>query len=99
MSVTHHEIGSIKKFLDNEYYIPNYQREYSWETDQIQEFWSDLEETITLEKEITHFFGQIVVHNDEDSKKKYIIDGQQRTITSIIFLNVLKEKYHQIYKD
>lgn len=99
MSVTHHEIGSIKKFLDNEYYIPNYQREYSWETDQIQEFWNDLEETISLEKEITHFFGQIVVHNDEDSKKKYIIDGQQRTITSIIFLNVLKEKYHQLYKD
>lgn len=99
MSVTHHEISSIKKFLDNEYYIPNYQREYSWETDQIQEFWNDLEETISLEKEITHFFGQIVAHNDDDNKKKYIIDGQQRTITSIIFLNVLKEKYHQLYKD
>lgn len=99
MSFTHNDIYPIKMFLNSEYYIPNYQREYSWETDQIEEFWSDLEATISLEEEITHFFGQIVVHNDEGSKKKYIIDGQQRTITSIIFLHVLKMKYHQLYKD
>lgn len=99
MSFTHNDIYPIKIFLNNEYYIPNYQREYSWETDQIEEFWSDLVETISLDEEITHFFGQIVVHNDESSKKKYIIDGQQRTITSIIFLHVLKVKYHQLYKD
>lgn len=85
--------------MNKEYYIPNYQREYSWETDQIEEFWNDLEETISLDAEITHFFGQIVVHNDEESKRKYIIDGQQRTITSIIFLHVLKVKYHQLYKE
>ena len=99
MSFTHNDIYPIKIFLNNLYYIPNYQREYSWETDQIEEFWSDLIETISLNEEITHFFGQIVVHNDESSKKKYIIDGQQRTITSIIFLQVLKRKYHQLYKD
>lgn len=99
MSFTHNDIYPIKIFLNNLYYIPNYQREYSWETDQIEEFWSDLIETVSLNEEITHFFGQIVVHNDESSKKKYIIDGQQRTITSIIFLHVLKRKYHQLYKD
>lgn len=99
MSFTHNDIYTIKIYLNNEYYIPNYQREYSWENDHIEEFWSDLEETISLEKGIVHFFGQIVVHNDEGSKKKYIIDGQQRTITSIIFLHVLRVKYHQLYKD
>ena len=99
MSFTHNDIYPIKIFLNNEYYIPNYQREYSWETDQIEEFWNDLEETISLNNNITHFFGQIVVHCDESRKKKYIIDGQQRTITSIIFLQVLKEKYHQLYKE
>lgn len=99
MSFTKNDIYSMKIFLSNEYYIPNYQREYSWEIDQIEEFWDDLEETIALEKDITHFFGQIVVHNDDSSKKKYIIDGQQRTLTSLIFLHVLKVKYHQLYKD
>lgn len=99
MSLAKNDIYPIKNFLDKEYHIPNYQREYSWEKDQIEEFWSDLEETISLEGKITHFFGQIVVHNDESSGKKYIIDGQQRTITSIIFLHVLRVKYHQIYKD
>lgn len=99
MSFTHNDICAIKFFLNKEYYIPNYQREYSWEIDQIEEFWNDLEETISLDKEITHFFGQVVVHNDDVSKKKYIIDGQQRTITSIIFLHVLKMKYHQLYQE
>lgn len=99
MSFTHNDIYTMKVFLDNEYYIPNYQREYSWETDQIEEFWSDLEETISLDRDINHFFGQIVVHNDEDNGKKYIIDGQQRTITSIIFLQVLKQSYHKLYMD
>lgn len=98
MSLAKHDIYPMKIFLNNEYYIPNYQREYSWEIDKIEDFWSDLEITITLDKEITHFFGQIVVHN-ENNKKQYIIDGQQRTITSIIFLQVLKVNYHQLYKD
>lgn len=98
MSFAKNDIYPIKIFLNNEYYIPNYQREYSWETDEIEEFWNDLVETITLDKEINHFFGQIVVHN-ENNKKLYIIDGQQRTITSIIFLHVLRVKYHQLYKD
>lgn len=99
MSLTHNDIYSIKFFLSRAYYIPNYQREYSWEVDQIEEFWNDLEDTINLDNEVTHFFGQIVVHHDDTSKKKYIIDGQQRTITSIIFLHVLKMKYHQLYQE
>lgn len=76
MSFTHNEFYTIKSFLDNNYYIPNYQREYSWETDEIEDFWNDLIETISLEEGIIHFFGQIVVHRDEESEKKYIIDGQ-----------------------
>lgn len=51
------------------------------------------------EKGIVHFFGQIVIHNDEDAQKKYIIDGQQRTITSTIFIRVLQTYYEKLYPD
>ena len=43
------------------------------------------------------FFGQIVVHNDEDSQTKFIIDGQQRTITSMIFVHSLQLLYENLY--
>lgn len=77
-------IYDMHSFLNNKYYIPNYQREYSWENDELEDFWNDLKFTKDEEDDI-HFFGQIVVHDDSDKKKKFIIDGQQRATTSMIF--------------
>lgn len=89
-------IGNVAKkemedFLNKTYYIPNYQREYSWEDDELTDFLSDMESI--LDSNQKHFFGQIVVHDDQGANKKYIIDGQQRTITSVIFLRALSILY------
>lgn len=73
----------MEDFLNKTYYIPNYQRKYSWEDDELTDFLSDMESI--LDSNQKHFFGQIVVHDDQGANKKYIIDGQQRTITSVIF--------------
>lgn len=81
------------------YYIPDYQREYTWENNELDDFWNDLIYTRDDPDEMSHFFGQIVVHNDEVEKKKYIIDGQQRTITSVIFLSALQNFYYMIFKE
>lgn len=89
---------SIKMFLSNNiYHIPEYQREYTWEEPEVGDFWDDLEYTKKHKDQVSHFFGQIVVHDDENEGKKYIIDGQQRTITSVIFLRVLYIYYDKIY--
>ena len=89
MALQNYAIEPMKTFLDGQYSIPNYQREYSWEENEIQDFLNDLEDTCANPSTI-HFFGQIVVHNDEDSQTKFIIDGQQRTITSMIFVHSLQ---------
>ena len=90
-------IWNMQTFLSGTYHIPDYQREYSWEADELSDFWDDLEATRNDSDQLVHFFGQIVVHNDE--KAKYIIDGQQRTITSVIFLRALQLCYKQIRDD
>ena len=38
-----------------------------------------------------HFFGQVVIHTEKENniEKKYIIDGQQRTLTSVILMRAL----------
>lgn len=47
-----------------------------------------------------HFLGQVVVHNDEeDTGKLYIIDGQQRTSTAIILLDVFRMKFADLYNE
>ncbi|HDK7168693.1 TPA: DUF262 domain-containing protein [Clostridium botulinum] len=90
-------IGSYLQ--DGIYFIPDYQREYSWVEDiEIDDFWQDLENSIKENRE-QHFFGQIVIHNSIEENKKYVIDGQQRTSTSVIFLAVLRNIYEEIYNN
>lgn len=88
---------TMKIYLGETYYIPDYQREYTWEKNELSDFWDDLIYTKDDPDEIPHFFGQIVVHNDKEEKKKYIIDGQQRTISSVIFLSALQDFYEKIF--
>lgn len=100
MSLKNSNIYTIDKYLKDNYFIPNYQREYSWEDTELIDFWDDLEALITTEDEdARHFFGQIVIHDDNHDKKKYIIDGQQRTITSIIFLRTLQLAFKNIDRE
>lgn len=98
MAIKNFGIKEVQSFLqDKTYNIPDYQREYSWDSDdQLQDFWDDLESTKLGNR--THFIGQIVVHEDVNDGKNYIIDGQQRTTTIIIFLSVLRDKF-QIFAD
>ena len=98
MALQNNGIMPIREYLSKTLYIPTYQREYSWEEGELDDFWADLE-TAVADNDI-HFFGQIVIHNDEE-KRLYIIDGQQRTTTSVIFLRALHKVYSEnsIIKD
>lgn len=98
MALQNCAIESMNKFLNNIYYIPNYQREYSWEVNELTDFWEDLMAVNNSADNIDHFFGQIVVHN-QDGQKRFIIDGQQRTITSTIFMRTLQYFYELIYQE
>ena len=101
MAIIDFGIKSIGSFLkDKNYFIPSYQREYAWDAnDQISDFWQDLESSC---KESTKqfFFGQIVVHKDGQNGDRYfIIDGQQRITTSIIYLAVIRDLFKQYQED
>lgn len=82
--------SNIKLFLytPNRFFvIPNFQRPYSWTTDNIDSFLSDLEEVRQTRKK--HFFGSIVYVNDGDGS--IIIDGQQRATTVLLMITAI---YH-----
>ena len=100
MALNNSIITKLGKYLTDRYYIPNYQREYSWEEVEWNDFWDDLKLLIeTGDEKDQHFFGQIVVHDDAEEGKKYIIDGQQRTITSIIFLRAMQLAFADLFKE
>lgn len=77
------------------YYIPDFQRNFSWKVeDEIKELWMDLENSIR-EKRV-HFFGQIVISNDINVRKKCIIDGQQRLCTTAILLAAFRDNFNKL---
>jgi len=101
------ELLSISKiFTENLFRIPDYQRGYSWQERQLQDFWNDLEQ---LEAEKYHYTGVLTLEDVpvEEYKKwdddiwiiesrhympYYVVDGQQRLTTIIIFIQVLLER-------
>ena len=75
--------------------IPEFQRPYSWQTTNVDEFLSDLEECISKGK--NHYFGTVVQVKDTESiYSRAIIDGQQRVTTSLLMISAI---YHMARKN
>lgn len=85
---------TIKKLFHEEgiqFVIPAYQRAYSWEYDkdrkQIEQFITDIKEQNPLKK---YFLGHFLFETDKINENKYwVIDGQQRLTTIVIFFACL----------
>ncbi|MFW6026686.1 MAG: DUF262 domain-containing protein, partial [Candidatus Woesearchaeota archaeon] len=77
--------------MDGDFFkIPDYQRRYSWEKQNINDFWYDLDNVDQSEE---HFLGSIVVIPKDKEidgfRKSEIVDGQQRLTTILILLKVI----------
>lgn len=68
------------------YEVPLYQREFSWEIDEVSELYHDISAS-----EKGHFFGTLLFAEAEIEKDKFeIIDGQQRLMTLFLLLSSLR---------
>lgn len=67
--------------------VPRFQRDYSWEEEQWEDLWYDLD---NLDKEEFHYMGYLVLQNTPTNEYT-VIDGQQRLTTlSTIALAVIQ---------
>lgn len=89
--------------LQRKYVIPRFQREYSWELDELSEMYDDLIENISsLNGELKttdYFVGSLVLVGDDDDTSKIerlVVDGQQRLMTFTIAFSVLAQKFLEI---
>lgn len=103
MALIDNKHSSLKElFLSNVFEVPKYQRGYSWTKNELEDFWSDLEQLYHDPHISSHFIGLIVVHSDNsdvNNQKKYIIDGQQRITTSIILLDSIRSALNSINEE
>lgn len=85
-STTNH-FGSLIRG-GGKFIIPKFQRDYSWDTEQWEDLWLDIENMISENGD--HYMGYLVLQSN-NGKDSLIIDGQQRfTTITIIILAAIK---------
>ena len=69
------------------YRVPQFQRDYSWQQDNWEDLWNDIE--LAAETKRPHYMGSVVLQST-NGKEYLIIDGQQRfTTLTIITLAII----------
>lgn len=92
---------SIRELFGNAdalYKIPQYQRPYKWEDDQVDKLWEDLYDAFEYE-ESNYFLGSIITAKPRDDEKSAyvdVVDGQQRLTTLMIMFCVVRDLYPNI---
>ena len=70
------------------YFVPPYQRDYSWRQEQWEDLWNDISDMLSPE-DSRHYMGALVVEAQSD-RRFVVIDGQQRLATlSVLALAVI----------
>ncbi|WP_261045981.1 DUF262 domain-containing protein [Streptococcus mitis] len=93
------KIGDYLKLEDNTIFtIPEYQRAYSWGTDNCDKLWQDIQNFVASNNKDSYFFGTIIINCQEDDTRFGLIDGQQRTTTFLLLLKALLIKINDSIK-
>ncbi|MBD5161127.1 MAG: DUF262 domain-containing protein [Oscillibacter sp.] len=84
------KIGDYLRLEENAVFmIPEYQRAYSWGTENCDKLWQDIVDFVGSDSKDRYFFGTIIVNCQDNDTKYGLIDGQQRTTTFLLLLKAL----------
>jgi uncharacterized protein with ParB-like and HNH nuclease domain len=82
----------IRQVLESgTYLIPRFQRPFSWDKENVEEFWIDS----TAEVKKDYFIGAFVTYNLSSSSYG-LVDGQQRLTTITIALCAIRDKFIEL---
>lgn len=82
---------TVRELLESSYYeIPRFQRPYSWDKENLDDFWTDVYES----EQKDYFIGSIVTYKSGDSRA--VVDGQQRLTTLTVLLSALRNNFEEI---
>lgn len=83
-------------FADKFYTVPDYQRGYAWDAEQVSDLLRDIGHQIDDGVTQCHYTGTIVLTKVGSSGNNYhVVDGQQRLTTLTILLRILAEHVGQ----
>ena len=84
----------IKSIMSNFWFvIPEYQRSYVWDTDNINDLLDDLHYAYTNKYDYEYFLGSLVLRktNQNNYEEFEVLDGQQRLTTFFLLMAVIRD--------
>lgn len=90
--VTAYQAGAL--ISNYRFNIPPFQREYSWTSDEVDDFWDDLKSGI----ETNGYFLGLIILTEKDGVMS-VVDGQQRLVTLVLLAKVLYDKAIKLNRD
>lgn len=92
----HDQLGHI--LADYLLEVPRFQRSYSWDEGNVDEYLADLAQART--KNVDYFMGTVVfARPDKDGARRQIVDGQQRLATTAILLVAIRDQLRAYGKE
>lgn len=94
-------IGELFGNKDALYKIPQYQRPYKWEDEQVDKLWDDIYDAYE-NNEDNYFLGSIITAKPRDNEKSAyidVVDGQQRLTTLMILFCVIRDLFPDVNKE
>jgi uncharacterized protein with ParB-like and HNH nuclease domain len=83
---------TIEDVLKSSFYkIPRFQRPYSWERENVEDFWTD----VFVNSGPDYFIGSMVVFKPKGSDTAFVVDGQQRLTTITMLLAALRNSFRK----
>jgi hypothetical protein len=88
---------TMKDLLEGGFYkIPRFQRPYSWDQENVDDFWSDA----IAGEDADYFIGSFVLYREHSSSDLFmVVDGQQRLTTATILLATVRNALDSIHED
>jgi hypothetical protein len=78
--------------------VADYQRNYDWEPQNVQDLWGDLKDC--ADGDYDHFFGSLILQKDgsdgDQAAFADLVDGQQRLTTVFIFIARLRDELNRV---
>lgn len=90
MRYAEHTYNIQEIFSGNRYFIPIYQRNYAWSSDEVDQLIQDTADYAYSHHDWDYYIGTLIVLCDPKTGELETIDGQQRLTTLFIILSAIK---------
>jgi uncharacterized protein with ParB-like and HNH nuclease domain len=85
---------TVKNVLEGAFYqIPRFQRPYSWDKENVDDFWTDA----IVTEDPDYFIGSFVLFKESRKSDTFmVVDGQQRLATITLLLAAVRNAFSEL---